>query len=665
MTKWQSAGKARPLLVFLALLLGGCGDGTSPDSVGSSVLIRLGLAQYDEQTIAIGETLQLSAEVLNESGDPLSGQSVQWSSDQTDVARVTDDGLVTAVGLGTARIIARHPVGEDTALVNVAQGLLAVDLPECGPGEGMAIAAGGTVVLDGHEALRVCLSGGEGGDAEYALAAVNLGSTSASVLQVRIDGVGAFGTGASTNRVAAASFGAPSLRPDEGFHQRLRGTVSQRLEGRMQALEPEAFTAPNFAVSVNQVVSFNVNSASGDGCANPDRRGGRVRYVGDHAVAVADTLNPLGGFTDEDYRSFIDFFDDEVWPLVTSNFGEPSDIDQSQKVVVFFTRAVNELVENRPARNSYVGGFFFNRDLFPTSSCAGSNASEMFYMLVPDPTGATGGRAFGREFVTRSTKNVLVHEFQHLVNDSRRLHVNNAPEWEDAWLNEGLSHIAEELMFYRQSGLAPGQNIGPVLLAQSQAAKDAFYVFQLDNFERFKSFLREPEDNSVIGGANVLGTRGATWSFLRYVADREPGDDTPLWHALVRDTRSSGLANLRAALAVEPADRIRDWAAALYADDLPPGSGSPYQLASWNFRAISPNAGNLNLGAPNQTYPLFPYPIGPSEPPITVGLQGGGAVYAEAFVEAGEVATVRYVLGSAAPFLPLPSRVQVVVMRVR
>jgi hypothetical protein len=46
-----------------------------------------------------------------------------------------------------------------------------------------------------------------------------------------------------------------------------------------------------------------------------------------------------------------------------------------------------------------VGGFFFKRDLFPTSgqrASEGSNEAEMFYMLVPNPSPRPGERFFSR-----------------------------------------------------------------------------------------------------------------------------------------------------------------------------------------------------------------------------------------------------------------------------
>ena len=41
----------------------------------------------------------------------------------------------------------------------------------------------------------------------------------------------------------------------------------------------------------------------------------------------------------------------------------------------------------------------------------------------------------------------IVHEFQHLINASRRLYENDAVEFEDVWLNEGLATYMESAWF--------------------------------------------------------------------------------------------------------------------------------------------------------------------------------------------------------------------------
>ncbi|MEX2570119.1 MAG: Ig-like domain-containing protein [Gemmatimonadota bacterium] len=668
MTRIRSATWAYLLLLFGVAALSACSDSVSPELRGAVVRIYLGGTAYDEQTVAVDSVFKLDASILNTAGKVVDGETVEWSSDRPEVASVDAAGVVTARAIGTAHIIARHAVGEDTALINVAEGFTRNELPACSPSDELQLGVGEIQLVAGAEALPVCLPGGEAG-AEYTMVAVNTGTTAASVLDLLVRANGLAQTDAAQRVLSDARGPAgPSTTELDAagrFHQRLRHDVSRRLEPRLRAGIPAvALGGPRAQVSLGGLRSFNVETSSSDGCSDPQMRTGRIRAIGERAIVVADTLNPQGGFTDEDYREFAEFFDDDAWPLVTQNFGEPSDLDESGKIYIFFTRAVNELPANAGGGGSYTGGFFFNRDLFPTSSCAGSNGAEMFYMLVPNPSPPAGEREFSRQFVSRSTRTVLVHEFQHLVNDSRRLHVSKSPVWEETWMNEGLSHIAEELMFYRRSGRQPRENLGPEDL-ESAGVRDAFRLFQQDNVERLTAFLRGPEYVSLMG-PDILATRGATWSFLRYAADRKGGDETVLWHTLVRDSRTAGLDGLRTALADDPATWIRDWAAALYLDDTGLDSENRHRVQSWDMRALYPVLGTLFSGAINQPYPLrvsrlFSFGATP------LPLKGGSAGYLRTVVDPDELGAVYFLTGGqrGQSYLPAPARMKVVIVRTR
>ena len=272
-----------------------------------------------------------------------------------------------------------------------------------------------------------------------------------------------------------------------------------------------------------QQAQFNVQSVQP--CAGLDLRGYKFEAQSAHLLIVSGTDNPPGGFTTADYEAFAATFENLLYPVVTSNFGTTADIDGNGKVIAFFTRAVNELT---PANSqSVVGGFFFGRDLFPkvTSgglrACAGSNQAEMFYLLAPDPTGAVNGNVRTTESVRRITAGVIAHEFQHLINSSRRLFINQGATWpETSYMEEGLSHIAEELVFYEASGLLPRSNLGINDIRANQQRLDAFNSYMISNAARFSNYLKTPGTNSPYQRDDDLETRGAIWTFLRYLADR-------------------------------------------------------------------------------------------------------------------------------------------------
>ena len=75
---------------------------------------------------ALGDTLRLMAEVLDQRGRPIKGEPVAWDSGDTLVATVDSAGLVTAAGNGAATITAAAGVALGTAVVTVMQSVRAV-----------------------------------------------------------------------------------------------------------------------------------------------------------------------------------------------------------------------------------------------------------------------------------------------------------------------------------------------------------------------------------------------------------------------------------------------------------------------------------------------------------------------------------------------------------
>jgi hypothetical protein len=90
-------------LMLLATSCGGGGDGgTAPPTVGS-----ITITPANPPPIPAGGTLQLSATVRDTKGQPMSGQTVSFSSSAASIATVSGQGQVSAVGpVGAATITA-------------------------------------------------------------------------------------------------------------------------------------------------------------------------------------------------------------------------------------------------------------------------------------------------------------------------------------------------------------------------------------------------------------------------------------------------------------------------------------------------------------------------------------------------------------------------------
>jgi hypothetical protein len=282
---------------------------------------------------------------------------------------------------------------------------------------------------------------------------------------------------------------------------------------------------------VGDLVQLNVNGT--DGCTNPVYHVARVVAVGSKALVFEDTLNPKGGFTAADYARYAAKFDTLIYPLDVGAFGAPTDIDNNGHIGLIFTRAVNELTP--PRSSQYVGGFTFSRDLFPATAttraeaCPASNQGEFFYLLAPDPTGAINSNVRTAGFVDSVTTPVIAHEFQHLINASRRLYVNTASAaFEQKWLDEGLAHSAEEMLFYRESGMTPRSNIVVTDIRASERRRNAFNqdIAGGGNSARYRRYLLNPQKSSPYADDDSLSTRGAAWSLLRYLADQKAASVT-------------------------------------------------------------------------------------------------------------------------------------------
>lgn len=659
----------------LAVLVGGC-DGSSGPAAVSEVEIRHLAASPDERVLEIGDTVQLTARLTDAGGKALTGRKVTWESTLPSVASVSQSGLVTALSSGETLVTATAEGVSDEILIVVPAPPADLVCADGDPGVSLAVGQAHTSIPM-HEQV-VCIAGGSTGS-EYVMVPFNSAEAKES-LNVEVAAIGLVASvgppspALLAEPAATAGMRVPRLVEDAAFHHELRARERRELTPLVGAgrsgMSPIFSLGPSYATVpvMGDTMRFNVNSE--EACTEPKYTAGVVMAISDRAVVVADTSNPAGGFTADEYAHFAATFDTLVYPTVTSNFAMPSDIDDNgQRSIILFTKAVNELTPSNS--ESYVGGFFYSRDLFPKtgtatmSGCSASNAAEMFYMLVPDPNGEVNGNKRSKDFVQERTVGVLAHEFQHLVNAAHRLFVVKAggQAWvEEVWLNEGLSHIAEELTFYASTPLGPRQNIGIDDLP-SGPVFDRFVEYQWSNFGRYIAYLKKAATQSPLGfdaADQDLETRGAIWAFLRYSADRKGGTESALWKSMV-DTEEVGISNLNAALGNQTLEWMEDWSSSVYADDAVPTSPL-YQQPSWNFREIITSVKGQGGTLLYPTYPLQVFQLLSGESnQRALQLQRGGAAFLRFGVPAGGRAAVRTTSGGMTP----PSRLGVTIVRTK
>ena len=646
---------------------------SAPISVLAGPAAKIAISPKTIRFVNVGDTARVSASLQDQFGNAAGSAAVTYSVTDGTLVSVDQNGLVRALRQpGSTFVIATSGVRADTSVVTV----LAVGASSC---TGVASVTNMNVndVQSFSGVQYACLSGATAG-AEFVVVAFNSSTDGQNPLTASVTGNGLGATPQANAssitpttialRSVSGTAAAPAKRLDEDFHLRLMAEASDRFRGGFararlarSAAASRSITptgATNTAVSaaaipssakVGDILTLNV---SGGICSNPQLRGLRVAAVGTRSVVLADTLNPTGGFTDADYARFAARFDTLVYPLDVNAFGTPSDFDGNTRVGILFTKSVNELT---PANSGeFVGGFFNPRDLFPkkgqtaADDCPGSNEGEMFYMLVPDPSGAVNGNVRTTGFVDSLTTGILAHEFQHLISGSRRMYINpGATDFEEIWLNEGLSHIAEELLYYRESGKSPRTNLNDATIERPQHGL-AYSIWKADaasNFSRFLSYLRDPGANSPYADDDELATRGATWAFLRYAADRLGTSDGNLWQRFDNSV-VQGMATLNQVLGTDVTALFRDWNVANYLDDYGTTSDARFLHQSWNFRDIYVNT-FLNV-------PVYPLKVAAlaDNGKADLSVRGGSAGYVRLTVPAGKEGLLTFTSGAGLPSAP-------------
>jgi hypothetical protein len=562
--------------------------------------------------------------------------AVTWGSTDEAVATVDESGALTAVAPGAVSI---------TASAGGVSGVATLDVCP-------ALAVGEVYTATMPAAARLCFGGGESGT-EYTYMPVNLSTSSSLSLTTVGTGIVAVSGPPSPNRVPGglsplSSFDVAPVTSHLKALEANAASVTPLLTSRKARLGRSS--GPRFSIapgtpSVGDFWHLNV----AQGCSGAlDLRTGQVRSISDHLIIVADTANPPGGFTTAQYDSIALEFDTIAYPTVTDNFGAPADEDGNGRIVAFFTRAVNEL--SPPASSVVNTGYFTNRDIFsadPIDGCERSNEGEMLYMLVPDPTGVVNSNVRTVSSVRGEGIRTMGHELQHLVNASRRAYVTGASSFEETWLDEGLSRIAEELMFYRTSvGLTPRSNIVVTNLTVGPTASRrvaAFNTYTNRNFGSLRAWLQRPDTTGAFKNNTTNAQQGALWAFLRYAADRVGGTEPAFWSKLV-DSNLGGKANLQNAIGADPDAWLRDFTAAMYADDAVSGVATEYTQPSWSFRSL--------FTALNGSYQLAPRPLTNGVGLTLSYAPGGGSSYTRFGVPATGFATLTALSGGVAPTSP-------------
>jgi hypothetical protein len=345
----------------------------------------------------------------------------------------------------------------------------------------------------------------------------------------------------------------------------------------------------------------------------------RAVFVGQHIAVYVDTAAPPV-VAPATWQAVGARLDADLFPAAVSAFGAPSDLDGDGRTLVVLSPVVNALVsEVDCARRGFVNGFFFARDLQPAQP--GSNAGEVFYALVPDPQGRFSC-AHRTEDVLRTLPVTFIHELQHMISYGQHVLARGGAA-EATWLNEGLSHWAEEL-----GALATATRVGAGAPPWRGAVADSLWPFRSGNLANAFGWLSFPSGHSISvlppESAGTLEERGAAWLFVRWLVSNH-GAETA---ARLVQTARTGASNVEAAAGRSFAQLLGDFSASVWLDSLPGQARGErrFRFGAMALRAEFEELHQRNPAIAPRPFPLLPQPLTATQRRV-LGVPSGGLAY--------------------------------------
>jgi hypothetical protein len=518
------------------------------------------------------------------------------------------------------------------------------------------LSAGQFVILDASQDACVRIPGATSQEAEYLYVALSgdgtvseNGSTAAYQLQ------GGPSPSAAVAQLSQASLDkAPS--PALAFHDMLRereriisqrpavvGAPRSRISASVAAVPPVVGSARTFDVCATTTCDSFVQSTA------------TAKVVGQRVAIYLDDDAPAG-FTQNDLDEVGALFDAHLYAIDTTAFGREPDLDANGVVIVLLSQRVNDLSADCNTTQSIILGFFFGLDLAPAQDTAHSNDGEIFYGAVPRQD-MPNCSAYTKDVVTRSLPGVFIHEFQHMISFNQHVLERNG-QVEETWLNEGLSHYAEEL---------GGREVPDQFCPLFSQCEDQFIG---DNIANAYGYLNDPETTFLVapsGSGGTLDERGGAWLFVRWLGDHFAASQ-PLAPELTRGlvlTNLTGAANVEAVTGEDFPTLVSQWQMANYVTNLPGFTPSSDRLRYTSFNPRATYAANFP-GVFEKPYPLTPDSTRTGAYDRTGVLRGGSGRHLRIIqpVGSGEVA---FTLTDGGGTLPLASTAapRIALVRVR
>lgn len=293
-----------------------------------------------------------------------------------------------------------------------------------------------------------------------------------------------------------------------------------------------------------------------------------------------------------DSRDSSDLSDDEVEEIMEqfdgvideekNIFGDVSDVDGDGRFNILSTREVNEM---GASSGGIITGFFYAIDLLDGYSQ--SNGCEIYYTMVPDSDGDYGVTVSKEFTLSNLLPSVLPHEFQHMLNFNNHYFIQD-DSIEESFLNEGLSHMAEDIY-------------------------SDFAATGLENPARVLGYLANTENLCITCGSSLY-QRGGIYLLLRFLFDQaERGNISNVTNGKellsnLSQTSLTGVENIIDSVYGSTADTqsymlglMGQFGLAIFLDNTALSSDSRLALDAINLRSTQDDNRNTTLSGPELT----------------------------------------------------------------
>jgi hypothetical protein len=601
----------RFILLASVVALAACKDSPTEPSDQTVAVVAITSPQT---VLVVGSTITLTATVYDQSGKKIDNATVTWRSLTPAVASVSGAGVVTGLATGEATIEAES--SGRTATVT-----LTVDPDPCT--NPISLSVGQVRVLSGADAVACVTLAATSGSSDFLFITANAQQEQD---QTAFYSVVLSGTVAEmASAVRAMLFDPVAYAELQGIQQ--VDLVEERMRRQGEMLFRQVRPAVRESISREPEAALSVSAAiAGEGdtltirvpdinstqlCLTYKTIKAVVKKSTAHATIAEDIASPAGGFTAADYTSIGTEFESLVYPTDTLYFGHETDRNGDGRVTILYTPEVNRATSS--GQSSFVAGFFWPGDLVKMTEyaslgieCPQTNEQEIFYMLVPDPNGTVNGNPRSTTLVRQNTRGTIAHEFQHMINQGRRLLNPAVDSSETVWLNEALSHFAEEIVGRVKLGYGDFERLSFNDINPGGGNSDDYSAFFRQNLVRYKGWMQRPDTSSPVsqGAGRSLASRGSAWMLLRYTSDYHSGNNMKAFLRQVVGGPDIGLRNLlQHANGAQFDDLLSGWLISQFTDGLNiPGLPTRYEMRSWVVR-------DAMASSNNNVFPLLVTPL--------------------------------------------------------